>query len=135
MILTHYFFNWNKKYLCTPNCFCNNSMYKAGANCVYLNKWYVNLIKKNCTGKSVSEALILESVDPKYGDRLFKKIPNMSRTCCVQKLFWMSKQKQNMSRTCCACAQKNLFCFDIQNNFCKQHMFLNNLSSYCGLTD
>ena len=44
------------------------------------------------------------------------------KTCCVQVLFWMSKQK---------------------NNFCTQHVVnlyfsgnsMNNLSSYCGLTD
>ena len=46
-----------------------------------------------------------------------------SETCCVQILFWMSKQKQN--------------------NFCKQHVLnlyflgnsMNNILSYCGLTD
>ena len=38
---------------------------------------------------------------------------------------------------------KNCFCFDIQNNICTQHVLnlyfsgnsMNNLSSYCGLTD
>ena len=48
------------------------------------------------TGKYVSEALILQSVNPQYDDRLFiklqvqcMKIPssNLGRTCCVQKLF------------------------------------------------
>ena len=45
-------------------------------------------------------------------------------TCCVQKLFFC-------------------FCFDIQNNICTQHVvnlyfsgnWMNNLSSYCELTD
>ena len=44
------------------------------------------------TGKSVSEALILESVNPKYDERLFiklhtRKITRKFRTCCVQILF------------------------------------------------
>ena len=50
----------------------------------------------NCTGKSLSEARILTSTNPQYGDRFFielqvqyKKISNsnLGRTCCVQKLF------------------------------------------------
>ena len=55
----------------------------------------------------------------------------------------MSKQKQK--RFFCAHAQHVLdmfcFCFDIQNNFCTQHVldmfgiFLNNLSPYFGSTD
>ena len=48
------------------------------------------------TGKSLSEALIFASTNPRYDDRLFIelqvqyiKIPssNPGRTCCVQKLF------------------------------------------------
>ena len=41
------------------------------------------------TGKSVSEALILESVNPQYDERLFIKFPEKYkfRTCCVQILF------------------------------------------------
>ena len=76
------------------------------------------------TGKSVSEALIFESVNPQYDERLLTESPKKYkfRTCCVQKLF---------------------FCFDIQNNICTQHVLnlyfwgdsMNNLSSYCGLTD
>ena len=56
------------------------------------------------TGKSVSEALILKSVNPQYDERLFIEFPEKYRfrMCCVQILFWMSKQKQN--------------------NFCKQHV-------------
>jgi hypothetical protein len=77
-----------------------------------------------CTGKSVSEALILESVNPQYDERLFIEFQEKYKltTCCVQKMF---------------------FCFDIQNNICTQHVVnlyfswnsTNNLSSYCGLTD
>ena len=52
------------------------------------------------TGKSLSEALIFASTNTQYDDRLFielqvqyMKIPssNLGRTCCVQKLFWMSE--------------------------------------------
>ena len=76
------------------------------------------------TGKSFSEALILASVNPQYDMRLFIEFPEKYkfRTCCVQKLF---------------------FCFDIQKNICTQHVLnlyfsgnsMNNLLSYCGLTD
>ena len=76
------------------------------------------------TGKSFSEALILASVNPQYDKRLFIELQYKFRTCCVQKLFFC-------------------FCFDIQNNICTQHVqnlyfscnLMNNLSSYCGLTD
>ena len=74
--------------------------------------------------KSFSEALILESVSPQYDERLFVEFLEKYKftTCCVQILFWMSKQK---------------------NNFCTQHIVnlyfsgnsMNNLLSYCGLTD
>ena len=41
------------------------------------------------TGKSVSEALILESVNPQYDKRLFIEFQEKSKftTCCVQKIF------------------------------------------------
>ena len=76
-------------------------------------------------GKSFSEALILASVNPQYDQRLFSEFPEKYKfTCCVQKLFFC-------------------FRFDIQNNICTQHVLnlyfsgnsMNNLSSYCGLTD
>ena len=78
------------------------------------------------TGKSVSEALIFESFNPQYDERLFIESPEKYkfRTCCAQKLFFC-------------------FYFDIQNNICTQYVLnlyflgdsMNNLSSYCGLTD
>ena len=79
------------------------------------------------TGKSVSEALIFESVNPQYDERLFIESPEKYkfRTCCV--------------------STKIVFCFyfDIQNNICTQHVLnlyfsgdsMNNLLSYCGLKD
>ena len=41
------------------------------------------------TGKSVSESLILESVNPQYDEKLFIELPKKYkfRTCCVQILF------------------------------------------------
>ena len=44
-------------------------------------------MQKLCSaGKSVSEALILESVNPQYDERLFVEFPKKYkfRTCCVQ---------------------------------------------------
>ena len=56
--------------------------------------------EKPLTSKSVSElseALILELVNPQYDERLFIEFPEKYkfRTCCVQILFLMSKQKNN----------------------------------------
>ena len=78
------------------------------------------------TGKSVSEALILESVNQQYDERLFIEFQEKYKltTCCVQKLFFC-------------------FYFDIQNNISTQRVLylhfscnsMNNLSSYCWLTD
>ena len=72
------------------------------------------------TGKSMSEALILESVNPQYDERLFIDFQEKYKfaTCCVQNLF--------------IC----LF-FYIQSNICAQHVVslyfswnsMNNLSS------
>ena len=74
----------------------------------------------------MSEALILESVNPQYDERLFIDFQEKYKftTCSVQELFFC-------------------FCFDIQNNICTQHVLnlyfsgnsMNNLSSYCGLTN
>ena len=61
---------------------------------------------KKYTGKSLSEALIFESVNPQYDERLFLESPKKYkfRTCCVQILFWMSKpgpkQKQKNNNFC-----------------------------------
>ena len=49
----------------------------------------------------MSEALILASTNPQYDNKLFIELPVQYlhenyklRTCCVHKLFWISKQKQ-----------------------------------------
>ena len=48
------------------------------------------------TGKSFSEALILESVNAQYDKIFFIEFPEKYKfaTCCVQILFWMSKQNK-----------------------------------------
>ena len=63
------------------------------------------------TGKSLSEALIFESTNPQYDNRLFialqvkyMKIPSskLGRTCCVQKFFLTFRTifVQNMFSPC-----------------------------------
>ena len=60
--------------------------------------WWV-FVQCGSTGKSFSEALILASVNPQYDKRLFIEFPEKYKftTCCVQILFWMSKQKQKIN--------------------------------------
>ena len=68
------------------------------------------------TGKSLSEALIFASINPKYDNRLFMELP------------W-KVQAQNMGRTCSAHVQL-MFCV------CSFHgNSMNNLLSYCGVVD
>ena len=73
-----------------------------------LNHLVTRFTKTSVTGKSFSEALILELLT--HNMRLFIEFPEKYkfRTCCVQILFWMSKQK------------------DI---FCTQHFFGNSLNN------
>ena len=91
---------------------------------------------------------------PKYGlfDLLWKNVQvnlfqkpsflhqlthNMTRDCSLN-----SKKKYKFT-TCCVQKLFFCFCFDIQNNICTQHLVnlyfsgvsMNNLSSYCGLSD
>ena len=58
------------------------------------------------TGKSLSEAFILTSTNPKYDDRLFIELP-------VQYMK-ITSSKHVVYTTC--------FCFDIQNNLFTQHV-------------
>ena len=74
------------------------------------------------TGKSVPEALILKSVKTQHDERLF--VENTSSEHVMYEYCFECKNKQ-------------------KNNFCTQHVLnlyfscnsINNLSSYCGLTD
>ena len=74
----------------------------------------------------MSVALILDSVNPHYDERLFIEFPTKYkfRTCCVQILFWMSKQKQ-----------KNNLCTQLVLKLYFSGNSTNNLLSYWGLTD
>ena len=62
-----------------------------------------------------------------------------------RKLSFLNQLTYNMTRDCSLNSPKNtiVFCFDIQNNVCTQHVLnlyfscnsMNNFSSYCRLTD
>ena len=84
-----------------------------------------------CTGKSFSEALILESVNPQYDDRLFihfwiqyKK--NTSWEHVVYKHCFEDQNKKQCLYT--TCSEVVFFLYWSQES-------MNNLSSYCGLID
>ena len=71
-------------------------------------------ISYDCTGKSLSEELITGSTNPQYGKKLFIDLP-------VQYMNIASlEHAHNMLKTCCV--HKLVFCFDIQNNLCTQHI-------------
>ena len=88
---------------------------------------------KVCTGKSFSEALILESVNQQYDDRLFidswlqyKKNTTSEHvvyTNCFLFLFWHSEQFMYTTYS-----ELGIFMYWTCNS-------MNNLSSYCGLVD
>ena len=63
------------------------------------------------TGKSLSEALIFASTNPQYDDRLFVEL-QVQYTKIPSSEHW-----ENMLCTHIVFC----FCFDIQNNLCKQH--------------
>ena len=85
------------------------------------------------TGKSLSEALIFASTNPKYDNRLFIELPvqymkipnsehgeNMRRTCCAHKLFFAF-----------ILASRTIF---VHNMYWTRNS-MNNLLSYFGLVD
>ena len=73
-----------------------------------------------CTGKSVSEALILKSVNPQYDERLFIEFPET--TCCFE------CQNKNKNKPIFVLTQHVV-------NLYFSWKLMNNLSSYCGVTD
>ena len=87
--------------------------------------------KKLRTGKSVSEVLILESVNPQYDGILFIDLRLQKNTSsehvvyknCFLFLFWHSKQFLYTT-----CSELVFFSYWTRNS-------MNNLLSYCGLTD
>ena len=62
------------------------------------------------TGKSFSEALILESTNPQYDLRLFIELR-------VQ--YMKIRSSEHVENILCT---QIVFCFDIQNNLCTQHV-------------
>ena len=80
-----------------------------------------------CTGKYFLESLILKSVNPQYDKRLLIEL----------------QEKYKFRKFCTIIVFFVMFRFDIQNNICTQYVLnlyfsgnsMNNLSSYCGLTD
>ena len=62
------------------------------------------------TGKSLSEVLIYSSINPQYDNRLSNDLPAQYMKTTS------SEHGENM-----ICTQI-VFCFDIQNNFCTQHV-------------
>ena len=94
-------------------------------------------ISYDCTGKSLSEALIFASTNPTIWRQIVHWITSSVHEnsklikCCVHKLFWMSKQKQkticvhNMFSTC---SELGIFIYWSRNS-------MNNLLSYYGLVD
>ena len=76
--------------------------------------WY---LKKNhsCTGESVSEALILKSVNPQYGDNLLIDLQlQYKKNTSSEHVEYKKNSKHFLYTTCNS---------------------MNNLLSYCGLTD
>ena len=89
---------------------------------------------KSCnTGKSVSEALILESVNPQYDDRLFinlrvlyKENTNSGHVVYKHCFEYQNKNKKQRLYTTCS---EFVFFWD------RSRKSMNNLLSYYGLTD
>ena len=74
----------------------------------FKNQSFCYLLMESCKGKSLSEAFIFASTNPQYDDRLFIELQ-------VQYMkISSSEYGENMLST-------ELF-FDIQNNFCTQHV-------------
>ena len=85
------------------------------------------------TGKSFSEALILESVNPQYDDRLFIHfwIQYKKNTTSEHVVYKHCFEDQNKNKKQClytTCSEVVFFLYWSQES-------MNNLSSYCGLTD
>ena len=89
--------------------------------------------KSMATGKSFSEALILESVNPQYDDRLFihSWIQYKKNTSWEHDVYKHCFEDQNKNKKQClytTCSEVVFFLYWSQES-------MNNLSSYCGLTD
>jgi hypothetical protein len=84
------------------------------------------------TGKSVSEALILESVNPKYDNRLFIDLQlltqkNTNSEHVVYKNCFERQNKNKKQFLYTTCSELVFF-------WARSHKSMNNWLSYCGLT-
>jgi hypothetical protein len=104
----------------------NNVKIHLPVDFVTADKFAADAKVGSATGKSLSEALILASINPLYDNRLFIELQEKYKfsTCFVHKLFRMSKQTK-------------------KTNLCTQHVLnlyfsynsMNNLLSYYALID
>ena len=87
------------------------------------------------TGKSFSKALFLASTSPQYDKTLSSVHENWKlRTCCVHKLFWMSKSISVLTQH----VLPLFWAWNFHALFsCTELVIctMNNLLSYCGLID
>ena len=97
-------------------------------------QYYItSLIKPNCTGKSLSEALIFASTNPQYDDRLFIDLKlltqiNTNSEHVVYKKCFECQNKNKKQSLYTTCSQLVFFLYWSRES-------MNNLSSYCGLID
>ena len=94
----------------------------VGLKCGHTNHWILFLFLSvllsifwitidgvdTCTGKSLSEALILESINPKYDDRLFIDLQLQYKK--------NTSSEHVVYKNCFECQNKN------KNNICTQHV-------------
>ena len=109
------------------NCLKNRLQTHVFINLTYLLRIYAQWIifyelKIFGTGKSLSEALNLESVNPQYDKRLFIGFPEKYKLCTNIVLNLKTKNEKQF------CTQHVLNLYISGNS-------MNNLLSYCGLTD
>ena len=83
-----------------------NQLFWTFVCCLYLS---LKVSRTNrYTGKSLSEALIFASTNPRYDDRLFIELPVLT---------WKLQAENMLCTKIVFC-----FCFGIQNNFCTQRV-------------
>ena len=98
-----------------------------------LSKFYRHVLMVCSTGKSVSEALILESVNPKYDNRLFIDLQLLTQK--------NTNSEHVVYKNCFECQNKNkkqflyTTCSELVFFWVRSRKSMNNLLSYFGLTD
>ena len=96
-------------------------------------KWCTTITNQSITGKWLSEALIFESTNPQYDNRLFFESPDQSMkisrsehvvyTNCFLFCFWYSEQFMYTT-----CSELGIFMYWTGDS-------MNNLLSYCRLVE